>query len=130
DIDNSPDYQGNMPRENRTKDHAAPDQQGASPIPASPYGDCGVHAKNKQQEQAEMTKHTPWARNADRHRDDLTCPGKVANVSNCFEIDTDRKNKIQDQYERPQTVDAPRHPGSPGPKIESHEGHERYREHP
>ena len=98
DIDNSPDHQGDMPRENRAKDHAAADQQGASPIPASPHGDCGVHAEDKQQEQTDMTKQTPWVRNADRHRDDLTCPGKVANICDRLEVDAHRKNEIEDQH--------------------------------
>ncbi len=98
DIDNSPDHQGDVPRENRAKDHAAADQQGASPIPASPHGDCGVHAKDKQQEQTDMTKQAPRVRNADRHRDDLTCPGKVANICDRLEVDAHRKNEIEDQH--------------------------------
>jgi hypothetical protein len=103
-----------VPRENPAKDHAAAYQQSAASIPASPHGDCGVHAKNKQQEQTDMTKHTPWVRNADRHRDDLTCPGKVANICDSLEVDTYRKKEIEGQHQRPQDVDTPRQPSSPG----------------
>ena len=42
-IDNSPDHQWNMPRENRAKDHAATDEQGAPMISPAPHGNRGVH---------------------------------------------------------------------------------------
>ena len=66
-FDNSPDDHGNMPRQDRTKDHTAADEQRASPITTPPDRNRGFDRKNKQQKETNLTKQTPWIRNTDRH---------------------------------------------------------------
>src|SRR5262249_39793889 len=94
-FNNTPDDHRNMPRQNRTKDHAAADEQCAPLITTSPDCNRGVHSKNKQQKKANLTKQTPWIRNADRHRDDIASPFKVADVCNPVEIDAYRETEIK-----------------------------------
>ena len=73
-VDNPPDHQGDMPRKDRAKDHAAADQQGASAIPAAPDSDRGVHREDKQQEQTDLANQAPRIRRANGHRNRLTSP--------------------------------------------------------
>jgi hypothetical protein len=64
-VDDSPDYEWNVPRHNSAEDHAATDNQRASPVAPPPDGNCGVHAKDKKQQQTKVAKQNPWIRHAD-----------------------------------------------------------------
>src|SRR6266705_3116612 len=74
DFDDAPDYQRDVPRQDRAENHATADEQSASPITPAPDGNRGIHGKDKQQEQAKATNQTPWIGEADGHRDDLAAP--------------------------------------------------------
>src|SRR5262245_19421830 len=66
-FNNPPDDHGNVARQDRTKNHTAADEQRASPITTPPDGNRGSDRKNKQQKEGNLTKQTPWIRDAGRH---------------------------------------------------------------
>src|SRR5206468_9360812 len=67
DIDDSPDHEWDVPSHNSAEDHAAADNQSALPIAPAPDGNCGIHRKDKQQQQTEITKKVPGIRYTEGH---------------------------------------------------------------
>ena len=129
-MDDSPDYERNVPCQDRAENHAAADNQSAFPISPAPDSNRGIDEKDKQQHQAHLTKHAPRIRNADRHRDDVATERELAEASNLAVVKIRRKDEIENQDQCPQSADSPRQPSSPGAKIEAHEPDERDNKHP
>jgi hypothetical protein len=48
-VDNSPNHEWDVPCHNRAENHAATDNQSASPVASAPYCNRGIDEKDKQQ---------------------------------------------------------------------------------
>src|SRR5205807_4463508 len=67
DFDDAPDYQRDVPRQDRAENHATAYEQSASPITTAPHANRSIHGKDKQQEQTNLANQTPWIGEADGH---------------------------------------------------------------
>ena len=74
DVDDAPDRERNVPRQNRPGNHAAADNQSAPPVTPLPDGHRGIHEKDKKQQQTDETKNAPGIGHANWQRGGLTSP--------------------------------------------------------
>src|SRR5438105_14949991 len=59
EVDDSPNHEWDVPREDRAEDHAATNNQRPLPVATLPDGKCGIYRKDKEQHQTNIAKQTP-----------------------------------------------------------------------